>query len=127
MAQVRRASAAMPWRMVRFTRSIKAVFSRPEKPILCKLARISVLSAKAHHRCDACQLATPVAFLHLTVDQLLCHLPPACFQASTDYFKPLSVFGDETAAGTITMKQRGIDWLLEDIQHTAGIYRFLLY
>jgi hypothetical protein len=34
------------------------------------------------------------------------------------------VSGDETAAGTITLKQRGVDWLLEHIQHTAGIYRF---
>src|SRR5258708_1172674 len=34
--------------------------------------------------------------------------------------------GDETAAGTITLKQRGVDWLLEHIQHTAGIYSFFV-
>jgi hypothetical protein len=34
------------------------------------------------------------------------------------------VSGDETGSGTITLKQRGVDWLLEHIQHTAGIYRF---
>jgi hypothetical protein len=33
------------------------------------------------------------------------------------------VSGDETDAGTITFKQRGVDWLLEHLQHTAGIYR----
>lgn len=34
------------------------------------------------------------------------------------------VSGDETGSGTITLKQRGVDWLLEHIQHTAGIYGF---
>jgi hypothetical protein len=34
--------------------------------------------------------------------------------------------GDETGSGTITLKQRGVDWLLEHIQHTAGIYRFFV-
>src|SRR5207302_2563419 len=38
VAQVRRARAAKPWRTVRFTRSIKAVFNRPEKPNPCKAA-----------------------------------------------------------------------------------------
>jgi len=46
--------------------------------------------------------------------------------AAANHFhvRNLIVFGDETAAGTITLKQRGVDWLLERIQHTAGIYRF---
>jgi hypothetical protein len=34
------------------------------------------------------------------------------------------VSGDETGSGTITLKQRGVDWLLAHIQHTVGIYRF---
>src|SRR5215472_8620678 len=38
LAQVRLASAATPCLTVRFTRSMKAVFSRPEKPSLCKAA-----------------------------------------------------------------------------------------
>jgi len=38
VAQVRRASAATPWRTVRFTRSIKAVFNLPERPNPCKAA-----------------------------------------------------------------------------------------
>jgi len=32
--------------------------------------------------------------------------------------------GDETGSGTITLKQRGVDWLLAHTEHTAGIYRF---
>ena len=38
MAQVRRASAAIACRTVRFTRSMNAVFNRPEKPHPCKAA-----------------------------------------------------------------------------------------
>ena len=34
------------------------------------------------------------------------------------------VSGDETADGTIIMKQRGETWLLQHIQHTVGIYGF---
>ena len=37
VAQVRRANAAIPWRMVKFTRSINDVFNRPEKPHCCKV------------------------------------------------------------------------------------------
>ena len=37
VAQLRRASAAIPCRTVRFTRSMNAVFSRPEKPNPCKV------------------------------------------------------------------------------------------
>ena len=40
VAHVRRASAATPRRIVRFTRSIKAVFTRPEKPSTCSASRI---------------------------------------------------------------------------------------
>jgi Fe2+ or Zn2+ uptake regulation protein len=34
------------------------------------------------------------------------------------------ISGDEAGAGTITLKQRGVDWLVAHLQHTAGIYRF---
>jgi hypothetical protein len=54
---------------------MKAVLSRPVRPSPCKAARISILSAKAHHLRDFYELATPVALLHLTVDQLRCYLP----------------------------------------------------
>jgi hypothetical protein len=36
VAHVRRARADTPWRIVRLTRSIKAVLTRPEKPKACK-------------------------------------------------------------------------------------------
>jgi Replication-relaxation len=34
------------------------------------------------------------------------------------------VSGDETGAGTASMKQRGVDWLFQHLQHTSSIYRF---
>jgi Replication-relaxation len=47
--------------------------------------------------------------------------------ANRFHVRNLAVVSDnETAAGTITLKQRGVDWLLEHIQHTAGIYRFFV-
>jgi hypothetical protein len=50
---------------------------------------------EAHHRRDSRELATPGAFLHLTRDQLRCHLPPACFPASATHIKPVSNMGGE--------------------------------
>jgi hypothetical protein len=44
---------------------------------------------------DARQLAPPVAFLHLTVDQLRCHLPLECFLASATHLKPASKMGGQ--------------------------------
>ena len=93
MAQVRRARAATPCRTVRFTRSIKAVFNRPEKPNPCKAARISVLCSKAHHVRDPYQLAPPVAFLHLAVDQPRCYLPLLHFPPSLSHLEPLTKMG----------------------------------
>ena len=41
------------------------------------------------------------------------------------HVRNLAVFtGDETGTERPTMKQRGVDWLLQHIQHTAGIYSF---
>jgi hypothetical protein len=51
--------------------------------------------SKTHHRRDAHQLATPGAFLHLTVDQIRRHLPPEYFPPSATYLKPLSKMGRE--------------------------------
>src|SRR5215469_14305446 len=39
--------------------------------------------------------ATPVAFLHLPVAQLRCHLPPKCFPASASYLEPVTKMGRE--------------------------------
>ncbi len=50
---------------------------------------------QAHYRRDAHQLAPPVAFLHLTVDQLRCHLPLECFPSSATHLSPLSKMGRE--------------------------------
>jgi hypothetical protein len=44
--------------------------------------------------------------------------------ANHSHVRNFIVSGDETVTGTITLKQRGVDWLLEHIQHTAGVYRF---
>ena len=44
---------------------------------------------------DADQLASSVAFLHLTVDQAWLHLPPAHVPSSTTQCKPLAKVGGE--------------------------------
>jgi hypothetical protein len=95
VAQVRRARAAKPWRTVRFTRSIKAVFNRPEKPNPCKAARISVLCSKPHHMGHPHQLAPSVAFFHLAINQLCCHLPLRHVPSSTNHLEPLSEMSRE--------------------------------
>ena len=95
MAQVRRASAATPWRTVRFTRSIKAVFSWPEKPNPCQA---TVRSASVPRRIT-CETRTSLrqrsTFLDLTVDQLRRHLPPAHAAPSTTHLEPLTKVGGE--------------------------------
>jgi len=73
------------FRMVRFTRSIKAVFSRPEKPIPCKEARISGLCPEPHYVRDSHQLAPPVDCLHLTIVQIRCYLPSKGFAPTTPH------------------------------------------
>jgi hypothetical protein len=75
--------AATPCRTVSGARSIKAVFSRPEKPIPRPRGREICLCSQAHHVRDASQLTPPVALFHLAVDQARCHLPPAHFLPST--------------------------------------------
>ena len=73
------------FRMVRFTRSIKAVLSRPEKPIPCKEALPSGLCPEPHDVRDSHQLAPAVDFLHLTIDQIRCYLPPVGFAPTTPH------------------------------------------
>src|SRR2546430_6577962 len=50
VAQVRRASAATPRRIIRFARSRKAVLTRPEKPKACKVSSLvkSYLRSEEH-------------------------------------------------------------------------------
>jgi hypothetical protein len=45
---------------------------------------------QTHYLRDARQLASPVTFLHLTIDQLCCYLPAAGFPASATNLEPLS-------------------------------------
>ncbi len=81
--ELRRAS-----RTVRFTRSIKAVFSRPEKPIPCKEA----LRAASVPRRMTCVTRTSLrqrsAFFHLAIDQVRRHLPPVHVAPSASLLPP---------------------------------------
>src|SRR5215469_17135789 len=81
--------------MVRFTRSIKAVFSRPEKPIACKA---SVRSSAIPSRIT-CVTRTSLrqrsAFFHLTIDQACRHLPLTHYPPVTTSYKPVSKMGCE--------------------------------
>jgi hypothetical protein len=69
---------------------MKAVFSRPERPNPRPRDLESRASPKAHHVSNPHQLTPPIAFLHLTIEQLCRHLPLVYFPASTNHFKPLS-------------------------------------
>ena len=53
------------------------------------------LCPQAHHVRDPQQLAPPVAFLHLAVDQARCHLPLAHVPPSTTSCEPLAKMGCE--------------------------------
>ncbi len=44
---------------------------------------------------DFYELTTPVAFLHLTVDQLRCYLPLAHVAPSANHLEPLTKVGRE--------------------------------
>ena len=55
----------------------------------------SRLCPKAHHVRDPHQLASPVAFFHLAVDQTCRHLPLACCAPSTTSCEPVSKMGRE--------------------------------
>jgi hypothetical protein len=95
VAQVRRASAATPCRTVSGARSIKAVFSRPEKPNPRPRDLKSCACSQAHHMRDPHQLAPPGAFFHLPIDQASLHLPLACFPPKAPHLEPLSKMGRE--------------------------------
>ncbi len=45
---------------------------------------------------DAHELASPVAFFHLAVDQAHCHLPPEDFAPSATHLAPVSKMGRES-------------------------------
>jgi hypothetical protein len=86
----------MPCRTVRFTRSMKAVFSRPEKPKCCK-ASLRASSVPRRITCVTCtSLRQRSAFLHLAVDQAWRHLPSAPVASSTTRGKPLAKVGGES-------------------------------
>jgi hypothetical protein len=72
---------------------MKAVFSRPERPNPRPRDLESRASPKAHHVRDPNELATPVAFFHLAVDQARRHLPLVCFPPTMTHFEPLSKMG----------------------------------
>jgi hypothetical protein len=74
---------------------MKAVFSRPDRPSPRPRGREGSPCSKAHHVREAHQLATPGAFLHLTVDQLRRHLPLEYFPPSATHLKPVSEKGRE--------------------------------
>jgi hypothetical protein len=96
VAQVRRASAAMPCRTVKFTRSMKAVFSRPEKPRRCKVSS-RASSVPKRITCVTCtSLRQRSALLHLAGDQAWRHLPSAPVASSTTRGKPLAKVGGES-------------------------------
>ena len=82
-------------RTLRFTRSMKAVFSRPEKPYPCKVAVRAASVPAPHHARDPYQLSPPVTFLHLPVDQPCRYLPLAHVAAPPTHLKPLSKMSRE--------------------------------
>ena len=55
----------------------------------------SGLCQEAHHVRDANQLAPPLAFFHLTVDQTIRHLPSTHVASSTAKRQPLTKVGGE--------------------------------
>jgi hypothetical protein len=81
------------FRMVRFTRSMKAVFNLPEKPNPCK----AILRASSVPRRITCvtrmSLRQRSALFHLAVDQAHRHLPPEDFAPSAIHLAPVSKMG----------------------------------
>ncbi len=64
---------------------------------------------QAHHVRDPHQLAPPVAFLHLTIDQAGRHSPMEHFPPSTTFCKPVTKMGRQgvkVAIEAITRKER---------------------
>src|SRR5690348_12894829 len=78
--------------MVRFTRSIKAVLSRPERPSPCKVAVRAALVPSRITGVTRTSLRRRF-FFHLAVDQTRRHLPLACFPLLVTHREPLSKVG----------------------------------
>jgi hypothetical protein len=74
---------------------MKAVFNLPEKPNPRSRGFESVLCPKAHHMRDAHELASPVAFFHLAVNQTWLHTPPAHGAPTITQREPLTKVGGE--------------------------------
>jgi hypothetical protein len=53
------------------------------------------LCSQAHHVRDPYQLAPPIVFLHLAIDQARRHLPPMCYPPSMTRLSPLAKMGRE--------------------------------
>jgi hypothetical protein len=87
-------------RIVRFTRSIKAVFNRPERPRPNK----ATLRAASVPRRITCETPTNFrqrsTFFHLAVNQARRYLPLTCFPSSSPHFEPLSKMGWEAHRST---------------------------
>jgi hypothetical protein len=80
----------MPCRMVRFTRSIQAVFNRPEKPNPCKATLRAASVPRRITGETRTSLRQRSGFLHLAVDQACLHLPPARVPPSMIQREPLA-------------------------------------
>ncbi len=96
MAQVRRARAETPCRTVRFTRSIKAVLSRPEKPNPCKAALRSACAPRRITCVTRTSLRQRSAFFHLAVDQTSRHLPLSHSPPTTTSCEPVAKMGRQS-------------------------------
>jgi len=96
VAQVRRASVVTPWRTVKFTRSIIAVFNRPERP-KCYKAMVRASSVPRRITCvTRTSPASSVEFLHLAIDQAFRHLPLASLPSLAIRLEPVSKLGGES-------------------------------
>jgi len=75
--------------------TMNAVFNLPERPNPRSRGFESVLCSKSHHRRDAHQLASPVAFFHLAVDQTRRYVPSAYVAPLATHLAPVSKMGRE--------------------------------
>jgi hypothetical protein len=78
------------FRTVRFTRSINALLSRPERPNPCKVAARRASVPRRMTWVTRTNPAISIAFLHLTVDQPSRHLPSKGFAPTTTHLEPLT-------------------------------------
>ena len=109
MAHVRRARAATPWRTVRFTRSIKVVFNRPERPNPIKATLRAASVPRPITGVTRTSLGHRSAFLHLAIDQTCLHLPLTHFPPSATHLEPLTEVsrgGREGEVEPVTGKER---------------------